>query len=229
MMNRTSSFVLMGAALLVCSPVHVERRKNQHLYTVEARKQAVLTEFDATEKGGIGDLIWMRASRAPGAGRQIPDLFFQENRRKGKVYEEVWFGPGNFRLVGREDLDGNGTLETMVYYNGAAAGGFVGSVIARLELDTLSAGRTDIWVYPGRRMELDTDGDGKPDRVQDEPRLTVANFSALTRTMRIAGLVHQPLNPARSWALHPSLISEPRFRAVIPHSLPRGSSRAANP
>jgi hypothetical protein len=65
-----------------------------------------------------------------------------------------------------EDMDYNydGIYDTFYYYTAG--------ILQRVEIDSASKGRIDIWVYllEGtyiKKYERDTDGDGKPDLVRD--------------------------------------------------------------
>jgi hypothetical protein len=68
--------------------------------------------------------------------------------------------------VAEEDMDYNydGIYDTFYYYTAG--------ILQRVEIDSASTGRIDIWVYLLQgtyisKYERDTDGDGKPDLVRD--------------------------------------------------------------
>lgn len=176
---------------------------------------------DTNDDGKTDDFSWVMGSyREPQRSR----ILYTESTRED-LRTRTWYGPGNIKIIAREDMDKNGTMETTVYYNEKARPQAAYGTVARFESDTNGDGLVDLWVYPGSRMEIDTTGDGMPNRYTIEQKQIQENMALFDRGVKREKFVGIPLAPGASWALNPALITNKANRALIPQSYPMGEDK----
>ena len=194
-------------------------KPDQFLYVLNKANLAVLLETDEDQDGVPDDFTWVRGEPAR-AERTFP-LYEEKRTKAGVPFRRTWFGPVGLRIVGREDLDGDGYAESTVYYNSHAVPNAPNNVVARFAVDSGKKGKNDIWFFPGARIEADTNGDGRPDRVQTNPTEIARIFDLLHKgKLKPPDVKGGGLSPSASWVLHPDTITRAQNRATIPMDLP---------
>lgn len=171
---------------------------------------------DTDQDGIIDDFTWVLGSQS---SPESSAILYSESTRSDSP-SRIWYGPGNIKILAREDLNKDGVFETVVYYNETAVSKSSGGIVARFETDMDGDGRPDTWTYPGRRMEIDANGDGRPDLYSEDKTVLTKNYDVLVKSMKKDALQGLPLAEANSWALNPNLITEKQYQAIIPKTYP---------
>ena len=191
--------------------INKDGRPDQFIYTLRESRRSPFIAVDTTLKGQLDSFIWIYQTKDSGP---TPEILHEENLRP-ETRERTWYGPGSRKLLSKQDLDRNGSLETTVYYNRTALPGVLVGTVARLSVDASGDGKPDVWIYPRRRLELASRSGGPPDLMTADLQLILAAFKAIRdgKPPTKSGLA--PLSPTQSWVLRPENIREERFRAVI--------------
>lgn len=189
---------------------------NARIYTYKQTGFSTFLANDVKRDGIFDDFTWIRGDKN---NPKKVMLLFNEAHQKQRVYSRTWYGPGNIKLVEKSDLNHDGILETTSYFNNTAKPMKIGGHIARIEIDRNNDGKTDIWQFPGIRMEFDTNADGSPDKYS-LGQTNIKNVQ-LIRNPKIKNkdLKGQNLDQNRSWVLNISLIKNNRWIALIPRSI----------
>ncbi len=200
------------------SSLDIDKDGNPDHYSYTLREFGIMNMLlvDTDLDGEIDDLNWVKGNRKEPFKAM---LLYSENIKKGSK-SRIWYGPGNIKMIGQDDLDKDGVFETVVYYNRFAKPKVLQRIIARFETDADGNGRPDVWIYPERRVEIDSNGDGMPEIYSISKEEIMNNYRLLTKKMNKADMTGKPLSKSRSWALHPELIKEFRYQAIISQSLP---------
>ncbi|AOP35375.1 hypothetical protein A0128_16930 [Leptospira tipperaryensis] len=185
------------------------------LYTKTDSKISIFMETFEYQKEVPDDWMWLKMD--PKDPKSYQALYNEiASKDPQKVDSKIWFGPGNLKLIEKVDRDLDGFFETTQYYNRFAKPKINSGIIARIEIDSDLDQRPDIWIYPMKRMELDTNKDGVPDKQTSDPK-TIGE-ALKTRKQTITSKTSS-LSPAQSWALHPELIQDESLKAVILFSI----------
>ncbi|MBM9501050.1 hypothetical protein JWG44_12385 [Leptospira sp. 201903071] len=185
------------------------------LYTKTDSKIAIFMETFEYQKEVPDDWMWLKMdSKNPESYQALYNEIASNDPHKVDV--KVWYGPGNLKLIEKDDRDQDGYFETTQYYNRFAKPKINSGIIARIEIDSDKDQRTDIWIYPMKRMEIDTNKDGIPDGVSENVD-TINEVLKKRKRIQLPNVL--PLTSSQSWALHPERISDETWKAVIPFSL----------
>lgn len=189
---------------------------DNRLYTKSDSKISIFMETFEYQKNVPDDWTWLKMdSKNP----QSYQTFYNEIASKdpNKIDIQIWFGPGNVKLIEKDDKDSDGFFETTQYYNRFAKPKITSGIIARIEIDSDQDGKSDLWIYPMKRMELDTDKNGIPDKMSTDTKLiseALKNFKSFSQKKDLLELsTHQ------SWVVHPEFIQDESLKAIIPFSL----------
>ncbi|WP_125226079.1 hypothetical protein [Leptospira barantonii] len=147
------------------------------------------------------------------------EIFYNESAVKNpqRVDRKIWFGPDNVKLIEKNDTDADGFFETTQYYNKFAKPKTNSGIVARIEIDSDQDRKAEIWIYPMKRIELDMNRDGIPDKMSNDFKIiseTLKNYKSFTQRKGF-----MELSRNQSWTLHPELIQEESLKAMIPFSL----------
>lgn len=184
------------------------------LYTKTDSKIAIFMETFENQKEVPDDWMWLKMN--PEDPQSFQFLYNEiASKDPQKVDLKIWFGPGNLKLVEKDDKDQDGFFETTQYYNRFAKPKIGSGIIARIEIDSDKDQRPDIWIFPMERMELDTNKDGFPDKLVSDPQIV----RDVLKDRKQTGIKSSPLSSGQSWALHPELIRDETLKATIPFSL----------
>ena len=192
---------------------------NQQMFSLKKEKRGIFARTDEDLDGDYEDYLWIS-----GVSPEEKDnlIFFNEVRAGERIDRQLWYGPENRKLIEKNDLNEDGTLETITYYNYNAKPGVTLGIVARMEIDLNGDGKPDIWIYPPVRAEIDTDGNQKPDRLFDRESEVTALFNKFTTgaSNNLSELSQRSrlLPVASSWAINPDTITEERYRSPIPRS-----------
>lgn len=188
---------------------------DHYSYSIKSLNMMVIMFADNNYDGRVDRMIWTRGDIN---NPNNTNVVYSE-KLTGSSRQLLWYGPGNVILVGKEDLDENGTMETTVYFNNSAVEGNPHKIVARREIDSNMDGKTEIWLYPENRMEIDTNGDGKPDMISTDQKQMEANMDLFANKESREKYSGRPCGEGESWALHPEIITDPMYKATIPYSL----------
>ncbi|MGJ4752607.1 Lsa25.6 family adhesin [Leptospira kmetyi] len=215
--------ILFVLVTLVCkAPIDVnshdqnkDGKKDNILYTKSDSKISIFMETFEFQKETPDDWTWLRMDSKDPKSFQI---FYNEIASKDpkKIDIKIWFGPDNVKLIEKNDKDLDGYFENTKYYNKFAKPKITSGIIARIEIDSDQDHKVEIWIYPMKRLEVDMNGDGIPDKMSTEAKViseTLKNYKSLAQ---IKGLMELSRN--QSWALHPELIQDETLKAIIPYS-----------
>jgi len=176
-------------------------------------KRSILIETDSNGDGVIDDFLWVNAKEEKVTDSQL--LFNEMTDEKYIPVEQIWYGPKNFKLIGKIDLDKDGFLESTVYYNYNAAPKITKGIIARIEVDSNRDGKINYWIYPGLRIEADHTASGSPSEFTENPDI-ISEIIQTIESKKKWEKPLSPLNPSKSFALYPDLIPNETNRAIIP-------------
>ncbi|RHX81444.1 Lsa25.6 family adhesin [Leptospira yasudae] len=189
---------------------------DNRLYTKSDSKISIFMETFEYQKNVPDDWTWLKMdSKNP----QSYQTFYNEIASKDpdKVDIKIWYGPDNLKLIEKDDKDSDGFFETTQYYNRFAKPKLTSGIIARIEIDSDQDGKSDLWIYPMKRMELDTNKDRIPDKMSADRKViseVLKNFKSISHRKELSGL-----SPNQSWAIHPEFIQDESLKAMIPFSL----------
>ncbi|MBM9501225.1 hypothetical protein JWG44_13290 [Leptospira sp. 201903071] len=218
-------FFLLGASCLLfyCSPPFEAISHDQNkdgkidnvLYTKRDSNVSIFMETFENQKEVPDDWLWLKMD--PKDPKSFQPLYNEiASNDPHKVDVKVWYGPGNLKLVEKDDRDQDGYFETTQYYNRFAKPKITSGIVARIEIDSDKDQKPDIWIFPMERMEIDTNKDGIPDKKSSEPKI----IGGILKTRKqIVTSSATPLSPTQSWALHPELIADESLKAIIPSTL----------
>lgn len=180
-------------------------------------KLGTFLETDSNQDGITDDFSWLKAD--PNR-KENTMLFYNELKTKDQVIKQTWYGPGNTKLIEKTDEDKDNYLETTTYYNRFAKPQITKGIVARIEIDIDKNDKTDIWLYPGVRMEKDSDGDGVADCLNKDIMEIQKAFGLENNLSSLQSLLCSKFaNPNLSFAIHPEQIKEERLKAIIPFKL----------
>ncbi|MBM9501048.1 hypothetical protein JWG44_12375 [Leptospira sp. 201903071] len=185
------------------------------LYTKTDSKIAIFMETFEYQKEVPDDWMWLKMdSKNPESYQTLYNEIASKDPHKVDV--KVWYGPGNLKLVEKDDRDQDGYFETTQYYNRFAKPKITSGIVARIEIDSDKDQKPDIWIFPMERMELDTNNDGFPDKLVSDPEI----MRTVLKNKKQIGITSSVfLSSNRSWALHPEFIRDETLKAIIPFSL----------
>ncbi|EQA37884.1 hypothetical protein LEP1GSC047_3609 [Leptospira inadai serovar Lyme str. 10] len=187
---------------------------NVHSYLFKKTGKIVFIEIDE-RRSGMAD-TWQWVSGDPTNPKNTNVLYRELATKPGRPIDvKTYYGPNNFKIVELQDLNGDGRFETTVYFNWLASPQSISGIIARIESDTDHKPGVDLWIYPMSRMELDTNGDGQPDRFISDGETINRLYAKYVTEGTLSSDGFKVLPPALSWAIHPSLIPEGKNRAII--------------
>ena len=192
-----------------------EGKSNQQMITRTGINRTVLIETDSNGDGKINDYVWVNADSNLKENFQL--LFNEIQSRENIPIEQIWYGPKNHKLIGKSDLNKDGILESIVFYNNMAAPKVVQGIVARIEVDTNLDGKTDLWLYPNLRVELDSNFLGTPNFYSENSEVISGIYNSFVDNKKWEKQL-QPLEKSKSYALHPELIPRDVNRAVIPRN-----------
>nr|WP_232224669.1 hypothetical protein [Leptospira fainei] len=162
---------------------------------------------------------WQWVSGDPANPKNVNVLYRELATKPGRPVDiKTYYGPNNFKIAEIQDLNGDGKFETTVYFNWLATPQSISGIIARIESDTDDKPGVDLWIYPMARMELDTNGDGRPDRFLSDGEKINRLYAKFVTEGILSSDGFQVLRQDSSWAIHPFLIPEGKNRAIIPNS-----------
>ncbi|EMO87509.1 adhesin Lsa25.6 [Leptospira noguchii] len=190
-------------------------KKNQTAFVLQPEKLLVMVRTDSNLDGKTDLWTWVRGDdKDP----KTSLVLFEELIRKGN-HSRTWYGPGNRKLIEQNDLDENGTWESMVYYNASAMPKETMRIVAHVEVDLYGKGKPSLWIFPEARMELDSNEDGKPDQILTNQERMLENFAQLQKGKQIQQKDFSQMPASGSWVLNPNQITNPRYQALIRQSL----------
>ncbi|MBM9579330.1 hypothetical protein JWG45_19495 [Leptospira sp. 201903070] len=185
------------------------------LYTKRDSNVSIFMETFEKQKDVPDDWMWLKMD--PKDPKAFQSLYNEiASKDPLKVDIKIWFGPGNLKLIEKDDRDQDGFFETTQYYNRFAKPKVNSGIVARIEIDSDKDQKIDIWIYPMKRIEIDTNQDAIPDTFSENPDTIGQVFK---KGKRIPLLKVQPLPSPQSWALHPLLIPDETWKAIIPFSM----------
>ena len=190
-----------------------EGKPKQQMITRAGIDRTVLIETDSNGDGKINDYVWVNADSNLKENFQL--LFNEIQSRENIPIEQIWYGPKNHKLIGKSDLNKDGILESIVFYNNMAAPKVVQGIVARIEVDSNLDGKTDLWLYPNLRVEQDSNFSGAPNFYSDNPDIITGIYNSFVENKKWEKQL-QPLDKSKSYALHPELIPRDINHAVVP-------------
>lgn len=184
----------------------------QQIVTRNGLDRVILVETDPDGDGIINDYVWVNASSIQ---REKHLLLFNEIQTDKNIpIEQIWFGPKNYKLIGKIDLNKDGNLESTVYYNYKAAPKIISGIVARIEVDSNLDGKTDIWIYPNLRLEIDSKFLGVPNGYTENIEEINEIFKKIETNQKWKNTFNLLQND-KSFALHPELITREDNKSVI--------------
>lgn len=193
--------------------ISIPGNPKQQLVTRSGIDRVVLIETDPDGDGILNDYVWVNADSAQREKHLI--LFNEIHADKNIPIEQIWFGPKNYKLIGKIDLNKDGKLESTVYYNFKAAPKVVSGIVARIEVDSNLDSITDIWIYPNLRMEIDNKFLGVPNEYTENIEEINGIYKKIETNQKWKQ-TFSPLQKDKSYAIHPELIPRNENKAVIP-------------
>ena len=156
-----------------------------------------------------------------------PELYHIETRQGKRLHTKTWFGPGNIRLLRTEDINKDGKMDMVRYFNQNELTGKKNTT-ARMDIDVDGDGRPEAWIFPAARMEFDTNGDNLPDHISTQDNQRVTNFLDLSFTMDISKLKGGKLKTQDSWVLHPEqILNHQRYTPLVQYATEQWLHRQA--
>ncbi len=184
---------------------------DQYMISLKDKPLGIFIGTDEDKDGKMEDLSWVHGT----SGKEKESfVLFTEIFSKEQVKTKTWYGPGSIKLFEMSDEDGDGFLETKAYFNKEAKPKILSGHIARVEIDLDKDGKTDAWLFPYKRLELDTNSDGTPDKYSTNEKQIVEAFQQLHNKKKF-DLPSLPLEKNRSFAVYPELIKEERWKAIL--------------
>ncbi|MDX1959344.1 MAG: hypothetical protein SFU98_12265 [Leptospiraceae bacterium] len=158
--------------------------------------RVVYQELDSDENGKSEIFVWHGLSSVntpEQAEKQTIKVHEEEDTNgDGKIDLVRWLLPNEFIAIVQRDNDFDEYLETTNYYNSAKQ-------IVRSEVDSDKDGKPDK-IFWTTRAEVDTNRDGIPDK------FTLGNNEAEIREKVNTGKDLKPLKQNESWILNPNLV-----------------------
>ena len=119
----------------------------------------------------------------------------------GKVQKKIYYGPGSLRLLQVSDLNMDGKMDTMTYYNASQLKGNNMRDVAYKEIDVDGDGDIELWYYPGARLEYDLDNNGKADHIIEGDDKMGQVIMGMVNDLSLEKLQGSPLNASRAWSI----------------------------
>lgn len=114
-------------------------------------------------------------------------------------------------------------METATYYNLNAKPKVLTGIVARSEIDTNKDKKTDLWIFPGKRLEWDQDYDGTPDCFLAGSKLGQIDLEKLSDLSLLRQSECSKLKGRDSFVVHSNLIESIQNKAVL--ELPMSSNK----
>ncbi|MBE7413027.1 MAG: hypothetical protein L6Q54_03645 [Leptospiraceae bacterium] len=184
---------------------------DQYMISLKDKNLGIAMVVDESKEGNFDDISWIHGE--PGNTKES-FVVFNKIYKNGKVKSKTWYGPNTIKLIEFSDEDGDGFLETKIYYNKLALPKIINGHIARIEIDTDKDDKTDVWLFPADRVEIDSNKDGVPDRYSTDTKKVQEAYKQFT-TSRKFELTTLPLEKPRSFVIHPELIQIDRWKANL--------------
>ncbi|WP_411821834.1 hypothetical protein [Leptospira sp. 'Mane'] len=184
------------------------------MYTHSKLKQGIFLETDTDQDDIADDFSWIKADQNQ---KENFIILYNETRANDQTTKQTWYGPGNTKIIEKTDENKDGYFETTTYYNRFAKPQVARGIVARIEIDASKNNLTNIWLYPGVRMEKDTNGDGIADCFNQDIIEIQNAFGSKDNLSHLQSLPCSKFaNPNFSFAIHPEQIKEDRLKAIIP-------------
>jgi hypothetical protein len=182
------------------------------MHTHSGLNSAVLIETDTDLDGKIDDYLWVNGKK-DAVGESL--LLFNQIHENGKIKQQIWYGPQSQKLVAKSDEDGDGFLETTTFYNHLAKPKVLEGIVARIEIDKTKDNVTNIWIYPGKRMEISRKSNGIPDCFSEDAAIIQKIFNEMPDWENVRKITCKTLPASDSYVLYPERIKDERLKAVI--------------
>jgi hypothetical protein len=139
--------------------------RKSYMFVSQILKSGIFVMHMGDKESGPAILEWLRIGKEDPSKR---DLFYKELWEKGLPQKKIFYGPGSIPLVQVSDLNTDGKMDTITYFNSSALTGAQSNNVALKEIDTNGDGKADVWVYPAARLEYDENLDGIADHFIDQ-------------------------------------------------------------
>ena len=192
-----------GKEIYVGKAADIKKRVTQHFtgHNTNAQRQHFLRNIYSVSCEPCGSELMALILEAS----EIKRLWPQYNRALKRP---------EFRFALYTYEDGDGFLDTKVYFNKEAKPKVLSGHIARVEIDIDKDGKTDAWMFPFKRLELDSNHDGIPDKFSTNEKQIADAFQQLHNKKKF-DIQTFPLDKKSSFVIYPELIKEERWKAIL--------------